>query len=60
MKQVDKNIFFNYVVFQGLKNIKQNWSNHTSQLTLTYVKRGKEKAKIVQGPIRDTYYIALK
>jgi len=60
MKQVEKEIFFKYIVLQGLKNIRQEWSNHTSSLTLSYVKRGKEKAKIVCNPLKDIYFVSVK
>jgi hypothetical protein len=60
MKEVEKEVFFQYIVLQGLKNIRQEWSNHTSSLTLSYVKRGKERAKIVQGPKKDFYFVSTK
>lgn len=60
MKEVGKEVFFQYVVEQGLKNINQEWSNHDSSLTLSYVKRGKERAKIVQGPKHDIYFVSTK
>jgi len=57
MMQVSKEIFFNYLKGQGLISINHDWSNSTSTLTVVYMKWGKERARIEQGPTGDKYFV---